>query len=353
MKRLMSVLVLLVVSLPFSVAKNVRKCTEQDIPMGMRNEYIRHAEEMLVDYYSQLPLAIGDLMVQDVFTERFMLKDQPRYMPEFKPMLKDTDQYLTTDQYMSELDKVFGHVDRDEIAFWIEGITINPEDFYMPNMVSCYVTATYELVLTDEQGRLATRQCEAYCLFPRAMVSIDVKLMQVRPTGGNDYPLSKPVHEAAGDVSPPQTGNDGTDVVKMADETLMTGTEVTERAGWWHYLTNPRGGMLLLFFLIMGAATGFATLANGDKISDSILFSIVMNVAGIVIYTFIVSVIYYSIPFMPEWMIGFETWWYWIVALGSGFFILVSLTDLKEFWPIGIIFFLLCGLSVWMIWVNW
>lgn len=164
-----------------AMAQKNRKCTEQDLPIKERKVFIRNAEEMLRTYYSQLPLAISDPMVQESFIEQFMTADATRYKPEFPYQIPSDAQYLKPDQYLLELDKTFAGKDAENIQFLADNIQIDTDDFYMNSLISCYLIATYDLTLTEGGTLHYKRRCKAYCLFPKASVSINVLLMQVEP----------------------------------------------------------------------------------------------------------------------------------------------------------------------------
>lgn len=164
-----------------AMAQKNRKCTEQDLPIKERKVFIRNAEEMLRTYYSQLPLAISDPMVQESFIEQFMTADATRYKPEFTYQIPSDGQYLKPDQYLLELDKTFEGKDADNLQFLADNIQIDTDDFYMNSLISCYLIASYDLTLTEGGTLRYKRRCKAYCLFPKASVSINVLLMQVEP----------------------------------------------------------------------------------------------------------------------------------------------------------------------------
>lgn len=185
MKKHLFFLVVLLASCITVGAESVKRCSTDDISMKMRDSYISHATELLQAYYAQLPLNIGDPMVQEVFAERFMQTEKNSYMPEFQPELKNGSHFLQSVQYLQELDKAFSTIDAEEIEFQIKDIKIDKKDFFLSGIVSCYVKATYKLDLTYDGKTLTTRECEAYCLFPRASVSIDVRLLQVKPIKGS------------------------------------------------------------------------------------------------------------------------------------------------------------------------
>ena len=129
MKKYITILFALFFSYLSGYAENAKRCSEQDIPMNMRKDYTRQATDMLHTYYTQLPLNIGNLMVQNVFVERFMQDGKNSYMPEFLPRMKDSQNFLSASQYMQELDKVFAEKE-EECSFQIRDVSINPKDFF-------------------------------------------------------------------------------------------------------------------------------------------------------------------------------------------------------------------------------
>ena len=113
MKKYITILFALFFACLNGYAEKAKRCSSQDIPMNMRKDYIRQATDMLHTYYTQLPLNIGNLMVQNVFVERFMQAEKNSYMPEFLPQMKESQNFLTASQYMQELNKVFAEKEEE------------------------------------------------------------------------------------------------------------------------------------------------------------------------------------------------------------------------------------------------
>lgn len=352
MKKYITILFALFISFLSGYAENAKRCSEQDIPMNMRKDYIRQATDMLHTYYTQLPLNIGNLMVQNVFVERFMQDGKNSYMPEFLPRMKDSQNFLSASQYMQELDKVFAEKE-EEYSFQIRDISINPEDFFTANMVSCYVKATYKLDLLYKDERIATRECEAYCLFPRALVSIDVKLMQVQPIKGNDFQLVKPSIEKAADVSPPVT-----EVIQASTKTVSKEqykeNAVAPRLGLWYYLTHPQGGCFLLLCLLVAIALWFCWVGteNNPFGFDTFLTVGFIMILAIGCYALIGVGLYYTVPWMPDWMKGFETIWYWLVCIICTLICIFGFFDIKESYHLSTLSAIVSAIAGWMIYTS-
>ena len=165
----------------FAQVTEVRRCTENEIPMDARREYINQASMYLQTYYNQLLLNVNEMMVQQVFIQNHMDAESVRYKPEFMLQLDENSVHLRPDQYLLQLNKEFGTFDTEKLELEVTNVTIDNHDFYLPNLISCYVIAEYDLILLQEGKQLYKRRCRAYCLFPRVSVSIMVRLMQVEP----------------------------------------------------------------------------------------------------------------------------------------------------------------------------
>lgn len=189
----------------------VRPCTQQDLPDRNRERYINRARELIQTYYDQLLFCVGDLEVQETFIDSYMIEDGRRYMPEFLAGTDGTAQHLTPAQYLQELDKAFAGTDTEALALEIRNLTIKREDFYMFNMVSLYVVARYNLTLRDGEKIIFSRDCEAYCLFPKASVSILVKLMQLNPTSPGTF---------AAEALPQQTNDNRPHDIQVTSDNL-------------------------------------------------------------------------------------------------------------------------------------
>ena len=351
MKKYITILLALFFSCLNGYAENAKRCSSQDIPMNMRKDYIRQATDMLHTYYTQLPLNIGNLMVQNVFIERFMQPEKNSYMPEFLPQMKDSQNFLTASQYMQELNKVFAEKE-EECAFQIRDVSISPEDFFTANMVSCYVKATYKLDLLHKDERIATRECEAYCLFPRALVSIDVKLMQVQPVKGGDFQLVKPAIEKAADVSPPATEAIQTSMRTVSKE-QYTETAVAPRLGLWYYLTHPQGGYFLLLCLLLGIALWICWVCFEEGIEISgLVFSVFSVAIAIGCYALIGAGLYYTVPMMPGWLKSFETIWYWLVCIICFLMFIFGWYDFKKMYSMSILAGIVSAIAGWMIYTS-
>ena len=134
--------------------------------------------------------------------------------------------------------------------------------------------ATYKLDLTYDGKTITSRECEAYCLFPRASVSIDVRLLQVKPTKGNDYTLSDLMVEEAADVSPPKFLAKQTEVTIQTDVKSVVVPKTNQEESkfiasikaFGDYIFNPGGGMLfvLIFIGLMGFGGLVTVLFSGD-----------------------------------------------------------------------------------------
>lgn len=161
--------------------KEPERCTEEQIPISARSRHIEQVKSYLNTYYRELLFNVGDLMVQDQFIINNMQQGKASYMPEFILQPTSSMQYIEPHQYLLELNKVFSERDMDEIELVVDNISVRKEDFFLPDRVSCYVIATYDLTIKENEQVLLKRRCKAYCLFPNAMVYIEVKLMQVEP----------------------------------------------------------------------------------------------------------------------------------------------------------------------------
>lgn len=159
---------------------NVQVCTENDIASNIRPKYRTQAEQFLRTYYSGLLFNVDNAVIKDSYIERNMLYDKHNYKPEFIFTIPKKLQFLTPDQYMQELDKNFQQYDTDLLTFEIDRVAVS-EDIYKRDMSSVYVTVDYDLLLKEEERILMKRRCRAYCLFPNALVYVEVKLMQVEP----------------------------------------------------------------------------------------------------------------------------------------------------------------------------
>lgn len=194
------------VGIGMTAAQNaqVRKCTPQDLPMEARDAYMENVKRLVQTYYDQLLFNVGEPMVQESFTESYMVADAQRYMPEFVQNTGNL-QFLTPAQYMQELEKTFNNVDIDGLEWVVENLDMDKEDFYMLNLMSCYAVVQYDLSLRQGEETLFTRKCEAYCLFPKAAVSIKVKMMQINPLTQGTFKTDR---LAKGDVRSPLDNQD-------------------------------------------------------------------------------------------------------------------------------------------------
>ena len=231
-----------------------RRCTEQDIPMDIRPTYIQQARQMLEAYYSQLPLCIGEPMVKEAFITNFMQADKSAYKPEFLPTAK-YDAMLEPQQYLQELDKLALKLSEGELTFIPQNFRINAKDFYAPNMVSCYIRVLYQLLIELDGKKLASRECEAYCLFPRAAVSINVKLMQVDVTKGEDYKMGqKPVEVDREATVVPTSTPSLSSIDKGADVQSLNESTKENKVGFFYGLFHPSDGMRIVLYVFLGLA---------------------------------------------------------------------------------------------------
>lgn len=243
---------LLMIGAVCNVTAGPRRCTEQDIPMDVRPTYIQQARQMIEAYYTQLPLCIGEPMVKEAFIANFMQDGKSAYKPEFLPTTK-YDAMLEPQQYLQELDKLALQLDDGELSFDIQNFSANHKDFFAPSMVSCYIRANYQLVIKLNDSKLATRECEAYCLFPRAAISINVKLMQVDVTKGEDYKLVQESEATVREadivpISKPATSSKG----KKTEAETVNETVKENKDGFFYGLFHPKDGWEILLYVLIG-----------------------------------------------------------------------------------------------------
>ena len=183
MKNYIILFTLVVASVFHSVAQNnvATRTTIEQLPYENRTDYIKQATNFLHMYYSQLLLNVDEIMIREEYIKANMSDNTQRYKPEFLLLPNNNINFLTPEQYLQELGKEFREYDTDKIEITVDNVNINQDDFFMPNIVKLYVIAEYDLTLSYEEKILFKRRCRAYCLFPKAMVYINVKLMQVEP----------------------------------------------------------------------------------------------------------------------------------------------------------------------------
>ena len=184
MKSIVLLLILIlttVVSPVVAQTNKVQRCTEQQLPLDSRKKYIRQATEFLQNYYKQLLLNVDNTVIHQDFIEYIMLKGKMNYKPEFILQLNKDSRYLLPEQYLLELNKLFTGRNMENLEFSIDNIFIDQRDFFLPNLVSCFVEATYDITLMDGNDILFKRKCRAQCLFPNAISYIHIKLMLVEP----------------------------------------------------------------------------------------------------------------------------------------------------------------------------
>ena len=168
-------------SVVLAQSSEIKRCTEEQLPFENRNDYIEQATEFLRSYYNQLMLNVDEMMVQKEFIKAHMDGKKQRYKPEFLLEQGRNVNFLLPDQYLQELEKQYTSLNADNIDITVDNIDIDKRDFYLPNLISCYLIANYDFTFTNDGETLFKRRCRAYCLFPKISVSIIVKLMQVEP----------------------------------------------------------------------------------------------------------------------------------------------------------------------------
>lgn len=161
----------------------VRICTERDIPLNMRVNYHNYAGRMLESFYSALPFCMENMMIQDDIVNTYFMDKLSRYTPDFKLTDKHILGSLTPSQYIQEFQKQYSSYKGREIAIEISDVTFE-DDFYAPNMVSCYVIANYSIKVKVDERTVLSQRSQAYCIFPSSSNWITVKLMQISPLEG-------------------------------------------------------------------------------------------------------------------------------------------------------------------------
>lgn len=182
MKKIILLLItFLYIFSPVALAQSgeIKRCTEQQLPLENRKDYMEQATEFLRSYYNQLMLNVNELVIQKEFIKKNMYSESMRYKPEFMLEGGQDVNYLHPNQYLLELEKQYHDYDTDNVEITIDNVNINQNDFFIPSLVSCYLIAEYDLTFVNEGETLFKRRCRAYCLFPNAMAYINVKLMQV------------------------------------------------------------------------------------------------------------------------------------------------------------------------------
>lgn len=178
----------------------VRICTEQDIPRNMRENYYNYAGRMLEGFYSALPFCMENMMIQDDLVNTYFVDKSSRYTPDFKLTNKNNLSGLTPSQYIQEFQKQYSSYKDSELSLEISNITFE-DDFYAPNMVSCYVIANYSLTLKADERTILSQRSQAYCIFPSSSNWITVKLMQISPLEAAKDNMKTVVREKGGTVT--------------------------------------------------------------------------------------------------------------------------------------------------------
>ena len=163
-----------------SQEKTIRILTEKDLSAAERSKYRQSAEDFLEDYYRKLINSNDNVYVMETMVSRYMDSLSREYQPEFTFVRDRSAQPVAARQYLSVLASELHGLDIGSMSYRIDSISILPE-FYAPDYSSCFVIAEYTLSLYGGEQLLFSRRCEAYCLFPKGMDFMEVRLLQVRP----------------------------------------------------------------------------------------------------------------------------------------------------------------------------
>ena len=179
MKNIYLFLIMLFCTMANAIAQNinVRVCTEQEIPMNVRANYRKQAEQSIAGFYATLPYCIENRMIQSEIIKTYMVENKSSYLPDFKKGYKNP---LAPEQYLQEFFKHYSNYKSSYLMIEIVDVTFE-KDFYATSMVSCYIIANYKIIIREGETKLFSNDCKAYCLFPNASNWLNNKIIQIEP----------------------------------------------------------------------------------------------------------------------------------------------------------------------------
>ena len=156
-------------------------CSEEDIASSLRPKYKKQVEHFLENYYAGLLFNVNDDNIKKEYLSKFFLSENSELKPEYR-LKGNYSSYISSDLYLQEMDYAFSDADLniENLSFEIDDIQIY-DAFYKYGMTGCYVIADYNLTLKESESIIYKRRCRAQCLFPQAMIYIDIRLMKVEP----------------------------------------------------------------------------------------------------------------------------------------------------------------------------
>ena len=175
MKNIYLLVVMLFCSIASTIAQNVdgRICTEQEIPMNVRANYRKQAEQSIAGFYATLPFCIENRMIQSEIIKTYMVENKASYLPDFKTGYKNP---LVPEQYLQEFFKHYSNYKPTDLTIEIVDVTFE-KDFHATSMVSCYIIANYKIIVREGETKLFSNDC----LFPNASNWLNTKIVQIEP----------------------------------------------------------------------------------------------------------------------------------------------------------------------------
>lgn len=179
MKNIYLLVVMIFCTIASTIAQNVnvRICTEQEIPMNVRANYKKQAEQSIAGFYATLPYCIENRMIQSEIIKTYMVENKASYLPDFKTGYKNP---LVPEQYLQEFFKHYSKYKPTDLTIEIVDVTFE-KDFHATSMVSCYIIANYKIIVREGDTKLFSNDCKAYCLFPNASNWLNTKIVQIEP----------------------------------------------------------------------------------------------------------------------------------------------------------------------------
>lgn len=158
----------------------IRLCTEQEIPMDIRNNYREKGKTVIENFYSSLPFCLENPAIKEELLQNYLTKSGLGFNQDFMEFQKQDLTPIEPEEYLQKFCRQYSKYDASDLKVEISNLFYD-EDFYSNSLLNCYIIAYYEIKVMVKDKLLYTGRSKATCLFPNASNWMELKISGIYP----------------------------------------------------------------------------------------------------------------------------------------------------------------------------
>ena len=161
-------------------ATRIRLCTEQEIPVNIRDNYRQRGKMVIENFYTSLPFCLENPAIKEELLQNYLTKSGLGYNQDFMEFQKQDLVPIEPKEYLQKFCGQYGKYDASEVKIEISNLFYD-EDFYSNSLTNCYIIAYYEIRIMVKDKVLYAGRSKATCLFNNASNWMEVKISHIAP----------------------------------------------------------------------------------------------------------------------------------------------------------------------------